>query len=308
MQVTQNAREVWAEERQSYDEIGNAVSKLLSSVIKDKGMSAKITYRVKDTDSLIKKIARKGSSYEAIHDKVGVRIVVFFKKQLYAIDSLICEAFKDEIRKREDMSIKLGEAVFGYQSIHYDICKVKGGSEYFCEIQLRTTCQDNWSELSHELAYKTEINIPLNIRREINALSAIFELADNQFQLIQTLIADLPDTCPIQVLNYLEKFFYSKIGDVYDRELSAYFLKDIDTLYIGTNPRLKIQDFIETREPEVLKVINSNRDNFFFTQPEIVLILERLQNSKYNLVDYWSTLYPEEELEHIANAWGTSIE
>jgi len=308
MRAIQGVRTLWGAEIPLYEKIGNDISNVLSSAIKAQGMSAKISYRVKETDSLIKKIARKDSNYEAIRDKVGVRIVAYFKDQLRSIDSLISEVFCENVNKREDMSVKLGEAVFGYQSIHYDICKIIDGKEHFCEVQLRTICQDNWSELSHALAYKTEINIPLDVKREINALSAIFELADNQFQMIQTLIGELPDTSPIQILNYLEKIFYSKIGDTYDQELSAYFLKDINSLYVDANPRLEIQRFLSTKEVDVLKVIDDNRDNFFFTQPEIILILERLENSKYSLAEFWNTLYPQEELEGIANAWGTSIE
>ena len=308
MQTIHSARENWICEKPLYEKIGKEVRDVLATAIKNQGISAKITYRTKETDSLIKKITRKGSSYTAIHDKIGVRVISYFKNQLLSIDSLISETFNGDIRKREDMSEKLGEAAFGYQSIHYDICKIIEGKEHFCEIQLRTICQDNWSELSHALAYKTEINIPLNIKREINALSAIFELADNQFQLVQTLISELPDTNPIQVLNYLEKFFYSKIGDTYDRELSGYFLKDITSLYAEDNPILKIRAFINDNESEILSIINTNKENIFFTQPEIVLILERLQNSKYALSEYWNTLYPPDELEAIANAWGTSIE
>lgn len=308
MSGVQGSRDIWAQERPIYQKIGAEVSEVLSAAIKAQGMSVKISCRVKETDSLIKKIARKDSDYESIHDKVGVRIVAYFKDQLNVIDALICRVFVSDIIKREDMSVKLGEAVFGYQSIHFDVCKVIEGKEHFCEVQLRTICQDNWSELSHALEYKTEINIPLNIKREINALSAIFELADNQFQMIQTLIGELPESSPIKILNQLEKFFFSKIGDVYDQELSSYFLKGINELSIGVNPQLEIQNFVAANEADILKAINNNRDNFFFTQPETVLIFERLQNSKYALAEYWDTLYPREELEYIANVWGTSVE
>ena len=302
-----SGRERWQSEQALYEELGMEVSDALSLMLKEKGILAKVTYRVKETDSLIKKISRKGTDYEAIHDKAGVRIIAYFKEQLRTIDALIGETFQSEIKKREDMSEKLGDDVFGYQAIHYDFCKIINEDEYFCEIQLRTTCQDNWSELSHALAYKTEIDIPVHIRREINALSAVFELADNQFQLIQTLIDDLPDTNPVRVLNYLEKFFYSKIGDSYDKELSGYLLKRIDTLY-SDNPIQILQNFLENNEEKILSIIKNYRDNFFFTQPEIVLIMERIQNSKYAFKDYWETLYQIDELEAIANAWGTSLE
>ncbi|MEA4939913.1 MAG: hypothetical protein VB091_10055 [Christensenella sp.] len=307
MDLATTARERWLLEKPVYTSVGEDIKESITLELKKHGISTLISSRVKETDSLLKKIVRKNSLYDSIHDKVGVRIVVPFKKQMNEIDTIICQLFKDELRKREDMSEKLGEAIFGYQSIHYDICKRIGEIEYFCELQLRTICQNNWSELSHTLAYKTEIELPLDIKRELNALSAVFELADNQFQLINNLIEGLPDANPIRLINYLEPFFYSNIGAEYDRELTAYFLKDIQIAYDNENPKLKIDSFIAKFEQRVIDVVKSNSDNLYFTQPEIVIILERLSNSKYSFIDFWNNLYPNDDLEKIANAWGTSI-
>ena len=303
-----NDRERWHREQATYEELGKEISNKISSMLRRKGISARVSYRVKEADSLMKKMARKRKEYESITDKVGVRIVAHFKEELRAIDSLIGDTYKSYIRKREDMSEEQRDNIFGYQAIHYDFCKIIDEKEFYCEVQLRTICQDNWSELSHAIAYKNEIEIPVNINREINALSAVFELADNQFQLIQTLIAELPDTYSVSVLNYLEKFFYSNISDTYDKELSGYLLKGIAALYSSDSPIQALQNFIEKNEEKVMRVVADYRDNFFFTQPEIVFILERLENSKYTFKDYWVKLYPVDELEAIANAWGTSLE
>jgi ppGpp synthetase/RelA/SpoT-type nucleotidyltranferase len=305
--MTNDPRQRWMAEKKVYEEIGFEVRELLSSLLKENGIFAAFSHRAKETDSLIKKIMRKGKSYDEILDKVGVRVVVSFKNQLYQVDSLICQAFKGEILKRENMSEKLGKAEFGYLAVHYDICRIRNDQEYICEVQLRTICQDGWSMLSHAIAYKTEIGIPLHIEREINALSAVFELADNQFQHIKSLIDELPDTDPIRILNFLEKFFISKIGKAYDYELSRYFLKSVNVLY-EDNPILALQKFIEENEELLLSVISKYSNNIFFTQPEIILILERLENKKYALIEYWEERFPIEELESIANAWGISIE
>lgn len=303
-----NSRVNWLNEEPEYNNLGKEIKDSIINVLKANGISAKVTYRTKDIDSLIKKIARKDSSYDAIHDKVGVRVVAYFKEQMIIIDKLLKASFIDIIVKREDMSEKLGDSVFGYQSIHYDLCKVENMKEYFCEMQLRTICQDNWSELSHELAYKTEISLPQRITREINALSAVFELADNQFQLIQSLISELPDTNPIRILNHLEKYFYTYLGDCYDKELSGYFLKNIQTVYGNESPINKLDDFIEVNYELIKTKVAENNDSFFFSQPEIIIILERLQNEKYAFIPYWDGLYPHEQLEEIANIWGTSID
>jgi len=302
-----DARTAWLHEKSKYDELGKEIKDTCINILKENGISSKVTYRTKDTDSLIKKIARKDSNYESIHDKVGVRVVSYFKEQMTVIDNLLNTNFNYTIIKREDMADKLGDNIFGYQSIHYDICKIEDDKEYYCELQLRTICQDNWSELSHALAYKTEISLPKNIKREINALSAVFELADNQFQLIQSLISELPDTNPIRILNHIEKFYYTYVGNYYDKEMSGYFLKNIQNLYRDENPITKLDNFITEYKNQIIITITKNRENFFFSQPEMLIILERLQNQKYHFAIYWDDLYPHEELEEIANIWGTSI-
>jgi len=306
MLTDDNPRQLWISEKDMYEKIGLEIRESLSVLLRENGIAAVFSHRAKEIDSIVKKMMRKDKRYDEILDKVGVRVVVSFKSQLSEVDSLICKTFGGEIQKRENMSEKLGKTEFGYQAIHYDICKIRNGQECICEVQLRTICQDGWSMLSHAIAYKTEIGIPEHIEREINALSAVFELADNQFQLIKSLIDELPDTDPIRILNYLEKFFISKIGTTYDYELSRYFLKSINTLY-EDNPIMALQKFIEVNEELVLSVIRKYSDNTFFSQPEIVLIMERLENRKYALKEYWEQLLPVAELESIANAWGTSI-
>ena len=303
-----DVRMFWCDEKLVYEKLGEEIKSNILSILKENGISAEVLYRTKDIDSLIKKIIRKNSSYDDIHDKVGVRIVAYFKEQLAIIDELLKLNFNDIIVKRENMADKLGSNVFGYQSIHYDLCKMENGKKYYCEVQLRTICQDNWSELSHALAYKTEISLPQRIKREINALSAVFELADNQFQLIQSLIKELPDTNPIRILNHIEKFYYTFLGNDYDKELSGYFLKNIQTIYVHENPITKLNEFITEYHELIITKVAENIDNFFFSQPEIVIILERLQNRKYDFALFWDELYPHEELEEIANVWGTSID
>ncbi len=47
------------------------------------------------------------------------------------------------------------------------------------ELQVRTIIQDAWSILDHKIKYKK--NIPTELKRRINRLSALFEVADEEF-------------------------------------------------------------------------------------------------------------------------------
>jgi len=79
---------------------------------------------------------------------------------------------------------------FGYRSQHY-IVKIKEGwlnapnyrglKDFVAEIQVRTILMHAWADISHKLAYKEESQIPLEFRRQVHQLSALFELADQQF-------------------------------------------------------------------------------------------------------------------------------
>jgi hypothetical protein len=80
---------------------------------------------------------------------------------------------------------------FGYMSVHY-ICRLgnkhagarySGLTEQVFEIQIRTIVMDAWANVSHQLAYKGESSIPESLRRDFHALSGLFYVADQHFEL-----------------------------------------------------------------------------------------------------------------------------
>ncbi|WP_163920455.1 GTP pyrophosphokinase family protein [Photobacterium sp. Alg240-V54] len=156
-----------------------------------------ISGRVKEWNSLEEKMIRKeATSLSEIVDIVGVRIVCLFRSDIMDIVDIINNIFNviifdDKIKATTD-------STFGYQSYHiistfkdnvngfrYDrIKKIK------FEIQVRTVSMDAWANISHHLSYKTEIDVPLDIRKDFNALSALFYLADSNFENVYKLKKD----------------------------------------------------------------------------------------------------------------------
>jgi hypothetical protein len=50
------------------------------------------------------------------------------------------------------------------------------------EIQVRTLCMHAWAAISHYLDYKAEWDIPIHLRKGLNALSGLFYVADEQYE------------------------------------------------------------------------------------------------------------------------------
>jgi putative GTP pyrophosphokinase len=90
------------------------------------------------------------------------------------------------------------EDSFGYKGVHLDLAlnaemaahpKYLSLKESFFEVQIRSLIQDAWSRLDHKIKYKK--SIPVDLKRRINVLSALFELADREFKEIRNATSDL---------------------------------------------------------------------------------------------------------------------
>lgn len=298
--------EKWNLEKRSYEDFGESLIKEMVIKLNENAINPDKEYRIKNDISLIKKMFRKNKPYEDIHDKVGGRIIVQFFEQLNEADKIITEYYGDRIIKRENKAEEQSDIEFGYQSIHYDISSPNG--TMFCEIQLRTICQHNWSLMSHYLSYKKDTNIPLDIRRQINALSAMFEISDRHFQSIRDSISKLEDDHILRIKRFIENYFFKNMYVNYDKDITENILKSVVITYNNEKPLEKLREFISNRNVDLQDVISKNQDNIFFTQPEIIVILERLENKMLYLKEQWAKSYPIEYLEEIAIIWGRPLE
>lgn len=138
-------------------------------------------YRLKKTDSLLKKIVIKSVSknflinkdnyLKEITDLLGIRILYIFKEDCFSIHQQIMNSFGNQtaesvrIKLRDgdseeyykDIKIKSGAIVEKniYRSIHYTLYSNKNNTEEpKIEIQTRTIFEEGWSEINHKLVYK----------------------------------------------------------------------------------------------------------------------------------------------------------
>jgi putative GTP pyrophosphokinase len=144
--------------------------------------------RVKELESAIKKIREKEyENLDRVGDLVGGRVVCLFRSDLTRVRGIIESQF--QVDEFDDKHIS-DPTAFGYMSLHFQ-CRLRqdySGPRYDTiksisfEIQLRTICMHAWSAVQHYLEYKGDWDVPNHLKKDINALSALFYVADSQFE------------------------------------------------------------------------------------------------------------------------------
>ncbi|OAS13604.1 GTP pyrophosphokinase [Paenibacillus oryzisoli] len=181
--------------QQQYEQLCNEVAYILERSINNAGIHiAAITYRAKAFDSFVEKITRKhyNDPFKEITDFAGVRAVYLYNRDINAIDEIINSNFN--VIEKINKSDLNGIDKFGYGAVHYLVTlgKDTSGARYddlkesICEIQVRTVLQDAWAVIDHHLVYKKESDAPPFLKRKLNSLAGLFELADDYFDQIRT--------------------------------------------------------------------------------------------------------------------------
>jgi putative GTP pyrophosphokinase len=175
----------------------------------DVGEVTKIEGRVKDQEECIKKFQRKYQGkleadeqpYEIsdfISDLIGIRIVCLYEDQVLVVSELLQRHFRILNVTDKTSAAESTEDYFGYKGLHMDLAlsaemaslpKYQSLSDGCFEVQIRSLIQDAWSRLDHKIKYKK--SIPVDLKRRINVLSALFELADREFKEIRNATTDL---------------------------------------------------------------------------------------------------------------------
>ena len=178
---------------------------LLTALVTHSGsiQVAKVYGRVKDKEECIRKFSRKyrvaleesKTPYEIaphITDLIGLRIVCLYEDEIEKIAEVVRSHF-EVIEVNDKVSeLESTEDSFGYKGLHMDLKlnaarvrlpEYKSYAPLRFELQIRTIIQDSWSVLDHKIKYKK--SIPNQLKRRINVLSALFELADREFRQIR---------------------------------------------------------------------------------------------------------------------------
>lgn len=201
----QEFRDFYNENHGLLDGAKNSFVTLVESLIRNSSDIAlsKVEGRVKDRDECVKKFSRKyrtkletvGKEYQIIDhitDIIGVRAVCLYEDDIEKIKDLLVDHFDVFDITDKIAQIENTENSFGYKGLHLDLKLNKkrkslpeysNFGEFAFEIQIRTIIQDSWSVLDHKIKYKK--SIPNSLKRRINSLAALFEVADREFREIR---------------------------------------------------------------------------------------------------------------------------
>ena len=147
-----------------------------------------MTGRIKQTDSIVKKLMRKGrevtfqAAVDTLNDIAGIRVVCFFCDDIYRVADYIKKQKDIKLLKEKDYVKNPKKS--GYQSIHLivgvPVTYLEKTTEVRVEIQIRSFAMDYWAELDNQMCYKKNAGQIENVEQATKNYSDVIAKVDNQ--------------------------------------------------------------------------------------------------------------------------------
>ncbi|MFE2914231.1 hypothetical protein [Kitasatospora indigofera] len=291
-----------------------------------RGIACEITSRTKEVSSFTTKIYRKNYSdpWKEITDKAGIRVIVPHSGLLDPVVDLIKESL-DIVEVQDHRDAVGSEDRLRYPRLHIQAIMFgkeldPDGVPYECEIQVRTEAVDLWARMSHKLLYKPGVAPPPDVSRSLYRLIALVELYDLEVERGVQAMSRHPELADSnQLLDLAEGVYRTFTGHPYSRELS-HDVVDVLLSTIGDDTVAygeKLAEFVDSfrgRIEQAYVDYGPSSDHFLkhnryllASQPESLIIFERLTNARFRLQGTWDGQLPETMLTDMAQAWGTPL-
>lgn len=147
--------------------------------------------RVKDRDSCVEKMKRKGyNSPDDMMDFAGLRVITHTTAEVAQVCGLIEREFLVDQENSGNKAADMGVDKVGYLSVHYIVrlppdrvrlCEYARFNGLRCEIQVRSLLQHAWAEIEHDRGYKFAGVLPKEIERKFYLVAGTLELMDQEF-------------------------------------------------------------------------------------------------------------------------------
>ncbi len=181
--------------RPQYEVFREKISLLIGELLRQSNIEVfSIESRTKSIESFEDKINRPDKKYtnplNEVTDLCGIRIITYYTEEIYQIAEIMRSEFTIDNVNSIDKTKSSTPDKFGYQSLHFilnlndnrnNLMEWKNFKQFKFEVQIRTILQHSWAAIDHKLRYKSKDEIPSILKRKIYRLSALLELADEQF-------------------------------------------------------------------------------------------------------------------------------
>jgi ppGpp synthetase/RelA/SpoT-type nucleotidyltranferase len=299
------------------DLVGHVRTRLESQIAYRGVGGAVIEGRVKDTASFIKKAITKhyDSPWDEIGDKAAVRVTTIFSDDVPVIEAVIADEFL--VLRREDKHQDLAPDRFDYLGVHFDVAMPTSDGaapDRICEIQVRTSAETAWANASHELLYKTPLDPPSEIKRGLHRLLALVELFDLEVARTREAIMSQTGYQEGRLLFGLEQAFLRLTAHRSDPELSrmvisglAAILPTLDWSVYGAT----LDEFVAAHQDKLRQIYDDHLAddlNPLISQPESLLVFERIEHDRFRLAEQWTEVLPASLLRKMSEIWGIPVD
>lgn len=199
----------WAEkyrqDRTKFYDFTKEIKELLSKILSSNDIDyVNIEARTKTVTSFREKVSREGKSYSdptaEITDLSASRVICYYNRDIDLIDELVRKNFHVDEGNSERRDRKDNPKEFGYLSRHLVISLSDDRTKFDeygrfrgmkAELQVRTALQHAWAAIEHKLQYKNQAEVPEPLQRKLFQISALLELADDEFEFLREKLGKL---------------------------------------------------------------------------------------------------------------------
>ena len=289
-----------------FERAGRYVERELARILASAGVPAAVTYRVKDVSSYRGKVIDKGYAdpWAQVTDKVGARVIVQKVRDVDAVHKAIAACGTLPIVGMTDKRKGKSYKSFEYSGLHLDVevPSEAGETELItCEVQVRTIAQDAWSVVSHKFVYKPEIKLPKRSRHAIVRLVGLVELFDEEVERVITKYEKVAKTRRRALISNAAESNYRRFNDnSWSTDLSTEILdvvgRAVPDDQVEGYPDV-LTDWVEQNAEGLEQLYStygagsewdSDYTYALFTQPESIVILERLEHTPELLDHEWN--------------------
>lgn len=312
-------------ERPDYGALAELIADGVCDILDGRGMETVVIWRAKETLSFVKKALRKGYAdpMAEIGDKAGIRVIVHYLDDVPIVEDVVRGLCVVHARDEKLEALEYNE--LGYLGVHLQVqpnaalaarSENPRVAELRAELQIHTKAQSAWSVVSHDLLYKTPLELPDRLKRDVTRLVALVELFDAEVRRFVEAMEQDPDFEEMSVADTLDDLIIRYTERRPDRALSALSIPSFVRLY-GLEPRQvvaeKIEPFLDANSAKLDQLYDryrqDSRANPLLFQPEALLIFERLDNDADRLAGVWpADVLPISLLDDLASIWGADIE